>query len=151
MGPPMDSKVSGQRILALDVGERRIGVAVSDPTGLLATPLQAIDRTRSPSAVSEIIRLAEEYEACEIVVGLPTTLSGRAGTQVQRVRRFVDALADQTSVPVVLRDERYSSVQAERLLREAGRQPSRDKGSVDSAAAALILQSHLDSRRPGSG
>ena len=147
----MRSEESGGRILALDVGERRIGVAVSDPTGLLATPLQAIDRTRSPSAVSEIVRLVDEYEACEIVVGLPTTLSGRAGTQVQRVRRFVDALADQTSVPVVLRDERYSSVQAERLLREAGRQPSRDKGSVDSAAAALILQSHLDSRRAGSG
>jgi putative Holliday junction resolvase len=147
MGP----KMSGQRILALDVGERRIGVAVSDPTGLLATPLKAIDRTRSPSAVSEIIRLVEEYEACEIVVGMPISLSGRSGTQVQRANRFVDTLADQTSVPVVLRDERYTSVQAERLLRAAGRQPSRDKGRVDSAAAALILQSHLDSKRTGSG
>lgn len=143
--------MSGERILALDVGERRIGVAVSDPTGLLATPLKAIDRTRSPSAVSEVIRLVEEYDACEIVVGLPISLSGRAGTQAQRANRFVDALADQTSVPVILRDERYTSVQAERLLREAGRQPSRDKGRVDSAAAALILQSHLDSRRTGSG
>ncbi len=148
----MGSEVSGERILALDLGERRIGVAVSDPTGLLATPLQAIDRTRTPSAVSEIVRLAEEYGACEIVVGLPTTLSGRAGTQVRRANRFVDALADETSVPVILRDERYTSVQAERLLREAGgRQPSRDKGRVDSAAAALILQAHLDSRRSGSG
>ena len=147
----MSSEVSGERILALDVGARRIGVAVSDPTGLLATPLQAIDRTRSPSAVSEIVRLVEEYGAGEIVVGLPKSLSGHAGTQVQRVKRFVDALADQASVPVVLQDERYTSVQAERLLREAGRQPSRDKGSVDSAAAALILQSHLDSRRTGSG
>ena len=82
---------------------------------------------------------------------MPTSLSSRAGTQVQRVKRFVDALADQTSVPVVLRDERYTSVQAERLLREAGRQPSRDRGRVDSGAAALILQSHLDSKRPGSG
>ena len=143
--------MSGERILALDLGERRIGVAVSDPTGLLATPLKAIDLTRSPSAVSEVIRLVEEYEACEIVVGLPISLSGRSGTQVQRAKRFVDALADQTSVPVVLRDERYTSVQAERLLREAGRQPSRDKGRVDSAAAALILQSLLDSRRTGSG
>ena len=70
--------------------------------------------------MSEIIRLAEEYEACEIVVGLPTSLSGRAGTQVQRVKRFVDALADQTSVPVVLRDERYTSVQAERLSEGGG-------------------------------
>ena len=145
------SKLSGERILALDLGERRIGVAVSDPTGLLATPLKAIDRTQSPSVVSEIIRLVEEYEACEIVVGLPVSLTGRLGTQVQRTRRFVDSLADQTSVPVILRDERYTSVQAERLLREAGQQPSRDKGRVDSAAAALILQSHLDSRRPGSG
>ncbi len=147
MGP----KLADERILALDVGERRIGVAVSDPTGLLATPLQAIDRARSPSAVSEIITLVEEYGACEIVVGLPTSLSGRAGTQVQRVKRFMDALAEQTPVPVVLRDERYTSVQAERFLREAGRQPSRDKGRVDSAAAALILQAHLDSRRMGSG
>ena len=151
MGSPMDSNVSGERILALDVGERRIGVALSDPTGLLATPLKAIDRTRSPSAVSEIVRLVDEHGACEIVVGLPTSLSGRAGTQVRRVKMFVDALADQTSVPVVLKDERYTSVQAKRLLREAGRQPSRDKGRVDSAAAALILQSHLDSRRTGSG
>ena len=147
----MGLEASGVRILALDVGERRIGVAVSDPTGLLATPLRAIDRAQSPSAVSEIVRLAENYEACEIVVGLPTSLSGRAGTQVQRVKRFVDALTEQTSVPVVLRDERYTSVQAERLLREAGRQPSRDRGRVDSTAAALILQSHLDSRRMGSG
>ena len=147
----MSPRASSTRILALDVGDRRIGVAVSDPTGLLATPIEAIDGEREPFALDEVVRLIGKYEVEELVVGLPLSLSGRPGAQARRVRGFAEALGRRSSVHVVFRDERYSSVQAERLLRETGKSPSRDKGRVDSAAAAIILQSYLDSRRASSG
>ena len=146
----MTTGESGKRILALDVGDRRIGIAVGDPTGLLATPIEAIDGERESFALDEVVRLIAEYEVEEIVVGLPLSLSGRPGAQARRVRRFAEALGHQSTAHVVFLDERYSSVQAERLLRETGKGPSRDKGRVDSAAAAIILQSYLDSRRASS-
>ena len=146
----MEPGASSKRILALDVGDRRIGVAVGDPTGLLATPIEAIDGERESFALDEVVQLISQYEVEEIVVGLPLSLSGRPGVQARRVREFAEALGRRSAVQVVFRDERYSSVQAERLLRETGKSPSRDKGRVDSAAAAIILQSYLDSRRTSS-
>ncbi len=141
---------SDKRVLALDVGERRIGVAVGDPTGLLATPIDTVDGEKESLALDEVVRLIAEYEVGEIVIGLPLSLSGRPGAQVRRVKEFAEALGRRAPVQVVFRDERYSSVQAERLLRETGKSTSRDKGRVDSAAAAIILQSYLDSRRASS-
>ena len=146
MEPPAPSK----RILALDVGDRRIGVAVGDPTGLLATPIKAINGERESIAVDHVVRIIAKYEVEEIVVGLPLSLSGRPGSQARRVRGFAEALGRRSVVNVVFLDERYSSVQAERLLRETGKSPTRDKGRVDSAAAAVILQSYLDSKRASS-
>ena len=140
----------GKRILALDVGDRRIGVAVGDPTGLLATPIDTVDGERESLALDEVVRLIADYEVEEIVVGLPLSLSGRPGAQARRVREFAEAIGRRVAIEVVFQDERYSSVQAERLLRESGKRPSRDKGRVDSAAAAIILQSYLDSRRASS-
>ena len=137
------------RILGLDVGEKRVGVALGDPTGLLATPLTTIERRGSPSDADEILRIATEHNVGEIVVGMPLTLSGQVGTQAKKVAWFTRLLAERTALPVRTVDERFSSVQAEKLLRAAGIVPSRNKARVDSAAAAVILQSFLDSRRSG--
>ena len=135
------------RILALDVGEKRIGVALSDPTGLLATPLTTIERKGQDSDIDAALRLATEHEVGEIVVGLPLSMSGRRGPQAGRVDAFVRALAERTDIPLKSVDERLSSVQAERMLRESGVEPSKNKARIDSAAAAIILQSYLDSMR----
>ena len=137
-------------VLALDVGERRIGLAVSDPTGLLATPLTAIHRTQEAGDVDEVLRLAAEHDAEEIVVGLPLELSGRRGPQAGRASAFARALAGRTKIPVETTDERYSTVEAERRLRDSGVKPSKDRARVDAAAAAIILESHLDARRRAS-
>ena len=134
------------RILALDFGERRIGVALSDAGEFLATPLTTI-RSHSPASdVAEVLRLAAEHEAGEIVVGLPYSLSGQVGPQARLVTGFIERLSASSPVNVTSWDERFSSQEAERLLRESGRRPSRQRDKVDAAAAAVILQSYLDSR-----
>ena len=134
-------------VLGLDVGEKRIGVALSDPTDLLALPLTVIERDNSRSGMDEVLRLAVDHEAAEIVVGLPLSLSGRVGPQAARVKRFAEQLTARSAITVKQQDERFSSVQAERLLRDSGVAPSRDKPRVDMAAATVILQSYLDSKR----
>ena len=131
----------------MDVGGARIGVALSDPSGLLASPLGAIDRVSEDEDIDAVVRLATQKEASEIVVGLPLSLSGDEGPQARLVSRFAKRLAARADVPVKTHDERYSTVEAERLLRETGRQPSKDRARVDAAAAAVVLQSYLDSAR----
>ncbi len=135
------------RILALDVGESRIGLALSDPTGLLASPIDAIDLDGREPAHERAARHASGMELSEIVVGMPYSMSGERGRQAGRVAAFVRELASLVDVPITTVDERLSTAQAERLLRGQGVEPSRDKGRLDSAAAAVILQSYLDSRR----
>lgn len=139
------------RVLALDVGERRIGVALGDPLGITAAPVTAIERTNLPSDIEAVLDMAAEHEVSEIVVGLPLSLSGRAGPQAGRVQAFVRHLAQRSAIPVVCTDERYSTVEAERRLRESGVQPSRDRKRLDAASAALILQAYLDARRSAAG
>ncbi len=142
------------RLLALDVGERRIGVAVSDSLGILASPLTTINRSSEERDSRAVLDLAAEHEVGGIVVGIPYSLSGERGPQALAVERFRDALAARAGVPVIDQDERYSTVEAERLLRETGVEPSRDRARVDAAAAAVVLQSYLDAGRvtgPGVG
>ena len=115
---------------------------------MLASPLTTLTRSCGDSDVGQVLRLAAENDVVEIVVGMPVSLSGRMGPQTGRVARFVDALRRATDIPVLTADERYSTVQAERSLRESGVEPSRDRARVDAAAAAVILQSYLDSKRP---
>ena len=131
-------------VLALDVGDRRIGLAISDPTGMLASPLGVVER--GPSDVDDILRVALDNDATEIVVGLPLTLAGESRQQAGKVRSFVRELRSKTDLPVTTVDERLSTVQAQRMLRESGSGRSRDRGRLDSAAAAVILQAYLDSR-----
>ena len=136
------------RTLALDVGDRRIGVALSDPLGILASPLTTIERSTpdTEAAIHAILALAEEYEADEVLVGIPYLMSGRVGAQARITIDFAEALAERTQIPVAHIDERLSSVQADRMLSQSGVSTTRDKGRTDAAAAAVILQSYLDAR-----
>lgn len=136
------------RILALDVGDRRIGVALSDPLGMLASPLTTIERATpdTNAAIEAILALAEEHEAAEILIGIPYLMSGRVGAQARITLDFAAALAERAAIPVTHIDERLSSVQADRMLAQSGRASERDKGRTDSAAAAIILQAYLDAR-----
>ena len=132
------------RIMGLDVGDRRIGVALSDPGGVLASPLTTIQRTGGKRDVLAVLRLADAHEAETIVVGLPRMLSGDLGEQARKVIEFADKLRGQARVPIVLWDERYSTVTADELMGQAGRRPAQRKARIDEVAAAVILQSYLD-------
>lgn len=136
------------RVMSLDVGERRIGVALSDPLGIIATPLTTITVEDFDSSVVEIESLVSDNDVAQIIVGLPLSMSGARGPQARSVARFVKLLEAKTVVPVSMVDERLSSVQAERMLQDAGKSPSRNKGLIDSTAAAIILQSYLDYASP---
>ena len=137
------------RTLALDVGDKRIGVAVSDPLGILATPLTAIERTSDNSAIDAILEIAGEQEAGEIVVGLPVSLSGHFSEQTKSVVAFTRKLEARSPVPVKTADERYSTLEAERLLSQSKPKRARSRGEIDAAAAAVILQTYLDARTSG--
>ena len=132
------------RVIALDIGEKRIGVALSDPLEILASPLTTINHTSESEDIDAVLRLVDEHDAAAIVVGLPLSLSGQMGAQARRVARFARSLTARSSVPVHLLDERFTTVQAERMMKEAGKRPSRDRARVDAAAAAVLLQSYLD-------
>jgi len=136
---------SGVR-LGVDPGDARIGVARSDPSGFLATPVETVPR--GDGDVDRLAALVGEEEAVEVVVGLPRSLSGREGPAAQKVREFAGVLARRVApVPVRLCDERLSTVTAENLLRERGRKGSKRRAVVDQAAAVVILQNALDTER----
>lgn len=135
------------RVLALDVGEARIGLAVSDPTGLLATPLAALRRGEEEQDAEAVLEAARREGVASIVVGLPLAMSGKRSRQTRLVLSFADKLRERSSLRVELWDERLSTVEAEALLRSAGVQPSRDRARLDSAAAAVILRWYLDAHR----
>jgi putative Holliday junction resolvase len=132
--------------LGVDVGDVRIGVARSDPSGLIATPVETVARGRGDLA--RLRALAEEEPTLEIVVGLPRSLSGGEGPSAEKVRRFAGRLASYVApVPVRLCDERLSTVSAEATLRERGRSGQKRRAVVDQAAAVVILQNALDTER----
>lgn len=131
-------------VLALDVGDARIGVAVSDPGRRMAVPVGTI-RTGAPDDLKAVRALVEQHGATTIVVGLPLSLSGRPGTQAAHAEAFAGALrAFLPGIAVVTHDERLSTVEADRALREAGVSGRRRRQVVDRTAAAVILQSYLD-------
>jgi putative Holliday junction resolvase len=136
------------RYLAVDVGEKRVGLAISDPDGQMAVPLRTLQRTAPDGVIDEIAALAAEEQVAAIIVGLPLSLDGTAGPQAESVQKFVRQLLPVVSMPVVLWDERLSTVQAEQLLRRGGpgsRASRKDKGRIDAMAATVILQDYLDS------
>jgi putative holliday junction resolvase len=135
------------RIMCLDVGDRRIGVALSDPTGILASPNTIIERTDDIADIAAVAKIVSAYDVEKIVIGLPFLLSGRIGEQAEKVHAFADHLVKHISVPVDLRDERMTTVSAKRLLKESGK-TGRKSGRDDAAAAAVLLQSYLDEIPP---
>ncbi len=130
------------RILAVDPGERRVGLAISDPLGITAQGLPTFDRKHG-DVFAHLRALASRYEIERVVVGRPLSLSGRESDSTRRAAEFARAIEDALSVPVDLWDERLSSAEAERVL--AGTRA--EKGAVDRVAAVLILQGYLDARR----
>lgn len=136
------------RYLGIDVGAVRVGVAICDPGGVLATPLATVPRdVEGGSDVRAIATLVAEHEVVGVVVGLPRTLAGRDGPAAQAARAFADALAAALDVPVDLSDERLTTVVATRQLRERGVKGRKQRAVVDQAAAVAILQGWLDARR----
>jgi putative Holliday junction resolvase len=135
------------RILALDIGEKRIGVAVSDPTGTVATPVSVVDAAKAMGDGAPLRRIVEDYEAELLVVGLPLSLDGTEGPQAARVRASAARLAGFLRLPVEFADERLSSAEATRVMSQAGLDERRQRGSKDMVAAAVFLQSYLDGRR----
>jgi putative Holliday junction resolvase len=132
--------------VGIDPGDARIGVARSDPSGFLASPVETVRRGKGD--LRRIARITEESEAVEVVVGLPRSLSGREGPAAVKVREFAASLARKVApVPVRLCDERLTTVSAEAMLRDRGRKGSDRRSVVDQAAAVLILQHALDTER----
>lgn len=132
--------------LGLDLGEARIGVAVSDPDRRVAIPLGTVTVGSPPGELIAIADLVGEHGATVVVVGLPMSMSGERGARAQHAAAFAEALRGVIAVPVELQDERLSTVEAERSLRSAGVLGRRRRAVVDRAAAAVILQSWLDAR-----
>ncbi len=132
--------------LGIDPGDARIGVARSDPSGFLATPVETVRRGKGDLA--RIARILEEEGAVEVVVGLPRSLSGAEGPAAAKAREFAARLARRVApVPVRLCDERLTTVSAEAMLRDRGRKGTKRRAVVDQAAAVLILQHALDTER----
>ena len=126
------------------MGERRIGLSVSHGASMLVIPAGHLNRVKLKQDVERVVEMAEEREIEGFVVGLPYTLAGEVGIQAKRAQGFIRALRKRTSIPVYTVDETFTTFEAEGLMREAGQQPSRNRGAVDSAAAVLILQRFLD-------
>jgi putative Holliday junction resolvase len=134
------------RILGLDVGTRRIGIAVSDPLGFTAQGLPTLHRRNRRYDHSELRKVVREYEVSEIVVGNPLRMSGESGVQAEKIAGFAAQLEEEFSLPVHLWDERLSTAEAHRLLDETAIRDARRKEVIDKMAAVLILQSFLDAR-----
>jgi putative Holliday junction resolvase len=133
------------RILALDLGKRRIGVAVSDGLGLTAQGMETIQCRNKRTDLGAIARIVAEREVSLILVGHPLNMSGQAGAQAEWVEAYAQTLERELKLPVKLWDERLTSAEASRLLRESDAHPDRKSGTVDRMAAVILLQSYLDS------
>lgn len=136
------------RILALDLGKKRIGLAVSDPLGLTAQGLPTLERTNIRSDLAALERLASEREVGLILMGYPLHMSGNEGRQAEYTRDFAARLAERTGLEVRLWDERLTTVEAERVLRSSGIGIQKRAKAVDKLAAQILLESYLDSGSP---
>jgi putative pre-16S rRNA nuclease len=139
------------RILAIDWGARRVGLAVSDPTGLIARSLPTLEVRSEQQALAAILETCRDEEVERIVVGLPLRLDGSHGEAAETAERFAKRVESASQLPVELWDERLTSRLAERHAREVGERSRGKKGRVDARAAALLLQSYLDARGPRAG
>jgi putative Holliday junction resolvase len=134
------------RILGMDVGDKRIGLALSDSNGILASPLTIIERTGELDEIKPILKIIEEREIGQIIVGLPRLMNGNIGAQAEKVQDFVVTLSTYTDIPIELRDERLTTVTAVRLKQETDSKKKKWKIRYDAMAAAVILQDYLEEK-----
>jgi putative Holliday junction resolvase len=135
-------------VLGLDVGDKRIGMAVSDPMGVTAQFVGTLVRSQSPTDFDEIVKTAEEYGVASIVVGLPKKLNGSSSPQTKKVEDFLNTLKKKTDIPVHSWDERLTTTSAEASLLEANVRRRARRKVVDSVAAQIMLQHYLDCNQP---
>ena len=136
--------IEAGRLLALDVGDRRIGIAVSDPTGSFAVGLDTVIVTRKGDPIGEIVQACQAYQVQRIIIGLPVRMDGTDSHQTEKVRQFAQGLGERVAIPLEFFDERLTSVLAHQTLKAQGYAPSRHKEWVDQAAAKRILQDYMD-------
>ncbi len=135
-----------RRILALDLGKRRIGLALSDPLGITAQGLPTLQRTNIRSDLDALAGLIQQHEVAEILMGQPLHMSGREGRQAEYTRDFADRLTKRTGLEVKMWDERWTTVAAQRVLRESGASIEKRAKAVDKLSAVILLSSYLDSQ-----
>ena len=135
------------RVLAVDPGSKRVGLAISDPTGTIAQPLTTVAGEPSDTLPSRLADIAREKEVTRIIVGLPRRMDGSYGPEAKSARELADRLRKASGLPVELVDERLTTVAAERSLLEGGARRAKRRQAVDRVAAALLLQSSLDRKR----
>lgn len=131
----------------MDIGDKRIGVALSDRGGIIASPLTIIDRTDLKQDIDAVITLINRNDAAIIVAGLPLTIDGTIGHQAEKVKSFTDALAKNTEIPILHRDESLTTLEARQLMQITRKKKKREKEKDDSVAAAFILQGYLNEHR----
>jgi putative holliday junction resolvase len=147
--PSWDALPLSGRLLAIDLGEVRIGLALSDPGQVVASPAETVHvpRDQDGPTIDALVDAAARHEATGLVVGLPRRLDGRDGAAAQRARRLGAALAERTGLPVALVDERFTTVEAERVLLDADVSRADRKDTVDRVAASVLLQTVLEAQR----
>jgi putative Holliday junction resolvase len=136
------------RVMALDVGERRVGVAMSDLSQTLASPYATLQAHPQAILFKKIQQLITNEEVVALVVGLPISLNGQEGPQAQRIRQFIEAIVESVTIPLHTCDERYTTAEAQRMMIEAGLRPEQRKAKIDEVAASIILQDYLNQQRP---
>jgi putative Holliday junction resolvase len=135
-----------KQCLGLDIGEKRIGVAISGPSGIVALPVKTITYNEMKEGIGAIREIIAERDIGCIVVGLPRSLNGKLGPQASKVQEFVAALAKSITIPIRFQDEQFSTVAVEKMMREAGTKSRKRAKRRDAEAAAYILQGYLDGR-----
>ena len=135
-----------KRILAIDYGMRRIGLAVSDPLQIIATPLDTLKISNYEDGIKQLLAVYNEYMPATIIMGYPLGISGDKTDQTKLVDKVIDSLKSSIDVPIISWDERYTSIQAKSILQQQGRKVREDKGMVDQLAARIMLQEYLDSQ-----
>jgi putative Holliday junction resolvase len=135
---------SPRRILALDIGKKRIGLAATDPLGIIVQGLPTYNRTRVREDIEHLANLCAELDVAQLLIGRPVHMSGDESPMSRYTAEFADRLAERTGIPVEFIDERLTSFEAEQMLRESGRSTDRKSGNVDRMAAILMLQEYLD-------
>jgi len=135
--------------MGLDVGDKTIGVALSDPMFLIANPLETIKREKASLDIKRLVEIIDEYDVETIVVGLPKNMNNSIGPQSMKVMSFVDLLKKQTDKEIIYQDERMTTIQSERVLIDMDVRRENRKKHIDKIAASFILQTYLDGRRNG--